>query len=292
MKLLKWLGIVLLVVIGLVIVLVGGLYAFGLSKRSSPRAVEVDVVPVPDDSTSIAEGHRLSTMYGCRECHGQRLEGNVLVDDPVLGRLIAPHIAPGQGSVTADYTVKDWVRAIRHGIARDGRAMIIMPSSAYNGVAREDLGNLLASITRAEPIDHVVEEKTQLRLAMVLLGAGVFPFEKDQIADHEAQARAKPAPADSAEYGEYLSLMCRACHGKDLAGTADGPDVTPPLTRGSAFDTYDEAAFGHMLDTGVTPNGRTLDNEKMPWKAFTVMNADERHGLWAYLKTVSAPVSK
>lgn len=291
MKLLKWLGIVLVVVIGLVIVLAGGLYAFGMSKRSSPRAVEVDVVPVPDDSASIAEGRRLSMMYGCRECHGLQLEGKVLVDDPLLGRLIAPHIAPGQGSVTADYSMEDWVRAIRHGIARDGRAMIIMPSSAYHGVAREDLGNLLAYVTREEPTDHVVEEKTQLRLAMVLLGAGVFPFESNLIEDHKAPARAKPAPADSAEYGEYLSLMCRACHGKDLLGTSDGPNSTPPLARGSVFDTYDEAAFGRMLDTGATPNGRTLDPEAMPWKAFSVMNADERHALWAYLKTVSPPVA-
>jgi hypothetical protein len=62
----------------------------------------------------------------------------------------------------------------------------------------------------------------------------------------------------------------------------------PPLVRGSALDTYDETAFGRLLDTGVAANGRTLDNALMPWRALGVMTPTERHALWAYLKTVAA----
>jgi mono/diheme cytochrome c family protein len=284
-RLLKWLGILVVAVVALVVVAAGVLFAVGANRIANPRAVEVDGIPVPTDSASIAEGRRLSTLFGCRECHGERLEGKSLVNDPVLGHLVSPHIAPGEGSVTAGYTETDWVRALRNGIARNGRALIIMPADQYTHAAREDLGPLIAYLMRAEPVDHV-PPKTALRLATILIGAGAFPLEPNLI-DHGKPAPQKPAPEDTMAFGSYMSLTCRACHGQDLMGSAEFGG--PPLGRGSVLDTYDEAAFGRMLDTGVTPNGRTLDPAKMPWRALGVLTPAERHAVWSYLKTVTAP---
>jgi mono/diheme cytochrome c family protein len=279
--------LLILALVGLIVVAAGVLFAVGTNRIANPRAVEADSIAVPTDSASIAEGRRLSTLFGCRECHGERLEGKSLVDDPVLGRLVSPHIAPGEGSVTAGYSEADWVRALRHGIAGDGRALVVMPADQYSQVAREDLGALIAYLMRAEPVDHVAP-KTELRLGMSLIGAGVFPLEHSLI-DHGKPAPQKPAPEDTLALGNYLALTCRGCHGRDLVGSAEFGG--PPLVRGSAFDTYDESAFGRMLDTGVAANGRTLDLAKMPWRALGVMTPAERHAVWAYLKTLAAPVA-
>ncbi len=285
MRVLRWLGAGVLAVVGLAVVAAGVLSAVGMNRIANPRTVEVEAISVPADSASIAEGRRLSTLFGCRECHGERLEGKTLVDDPLLGHLVSPHIAPGQGSATAGYTEADWTRVLRNGIARDGRALIIMPADIYSHVAREDLGALIAYLMRAEPVDHVAEE-TRLRLATVLIGAGAFPLEPDLI-DQGKPAPRKPAPEDTIAFGSYLALTCRSCHGQELTG--DPEFGGPPLVRGSAFDTYDEIAFGRLLDTGVAANGRALDPAKMPWPALSVMTSKERHALWAYLKTVAAP---
>jgi mono/diheme cytochrome c family protein len=278
------LGILIIAVVGLAVVTAGVLFAVGTNRIAKPHAVAVEAIPIPSDSASIAEGRRLTTLFGCRECHGERLEGKTLVDDPMLGHLVSPHIAPGEGSVTAGYAEEDWIRVLRNGIAKDGRALIIMPADQYSHAAREDVGSLVAYLMRAEPVDHV-PPKTALRLVTALIGAGVFPLEPDLI-DHEQPAPRKPAQEDTTAFGDYLALTCRGCHGQDLMGDAEFGG--PPLARGSAFDTYDEVAFGRLLDTGLTPNGRTLDPAKMPWRALGVMTPVERHAVWAFLKTVEA----
>src|SRR3972149_3435384 len=39
--------------------------------------------------------HLVHARYGCVECHGQNFGGGVMVDDPMLGRLLGPNISAG-----------------------------------------------------------------------------------------------------------------------------------------------------------------------------------------------------
>ena len=285
MKWLRWIGIVLAGLVGLVVI--SGLVLFFLGGRKLGRTVTAEPHPIaiPDDSLSIAEGARYARIFACADCHGARLEGTVMIDDPVLGRVVAPHIAPGEGSVTAGFETADWLRAIRHGIGGDGRPLVIMPATYYvKLLSEEDLARIIAYVRQAEPVDHH-PGKTSLRLAQVLLGAGVFPFEYDQI-DHAMPAPPKPAAGDTLAVGMYIGGICRACHGENLMGDEEAGGT--PIARGGLIEAYDERSFVALFRTGRTPGGRMIDSTRMPWHTLGAMNDAELDAVWRYVRSVPA----
>ena len=88
--------------------------------------------------------------------------------------------------------------------------------------------------------------------------------------DDEAPRPPEPEPGVTAEYGEYLAFMCALCHGESLFGGSapgDEPDalLAPNITPGGGPGRWSEDGFISALRTGVTPDGRVLDNESMPW---------------------------
>ena len=94
----------------------------------------------------------------------------------------------------------------------------------------------------------------------------------------------EPVREVGVEYGRYLAITCRGCHGPDLTGVADpefgGPDITPGGVI--AGWTYDD--FATAMRTGRTPDGRTLDAERMPWTALGHMTDDELTSVWQYIQ--------
>lgn len=287
MKWLRWIGIFLVAVVALVAIIAFTLYTLGGRKLARKVSVTLGPIEIPTDSTSIAEGRRYVKIFLCVDCHGSRLEGRVLVDDPVFGRLVPPHIAPGAGSVTANFTAEDWIRAIRHGVGGDGRPLVVMPSSDYNGaLSATDLANIVAYLQHADPVDNT-PPRTQLKLAQVMLGAGAFRFEFDQI-DHSKPAPPKPSAEDTLGTGKYFARICQGCHGESLMGGQDPDMGGPPLAQGGVLEAYDEERFIRVFRTGVAQNGRNLDAERMPWKFLGAMTEPELHAVWTYIRTVPA----
>ncbi|MGH7726298.1 MAG: c-type cytochrome [Candidatus Eiseniibacteriota bacterium] len=283
MKLLRRIGIALGVLVVLIVVAAIVLYMIGGNTLRQKHTQDVAGIDIPDDSLSIAEGRRYAQMFACTVCHDAQLQGSVMIDDPVFGRMVAPHIGPGAGSVTASYEPEDWVRAIRHGIGSNGRPLVIMPSSYYTRLmAPEDLGRIVAAIRNGQAVDHD-PGKSSLRLAQVLLGAGVFKTEYASI-DHAADPPAKPDPTDTLGTGRYVGGICTVCHGPTLMGNKEFGG--PPLVRGSVMDTYDEEAFRNLFRTGQARNGRKLDEEAMPWKELGQMTEGEMHAVWTWIRTV------
>jgi mono/diheme cytochrome c family protein len=291
MKVLRWIGIVLVSLVALIGI--AGFVLFTIGGQKLARKLQVDVHPVsiPSDSASIAEGERYTRIFLCVDCHGDRLQGQLMFEDPVLGRLTTPHISPGQGSVTADYTDEDWVRAIRHGVGAGGRPLVVMPSKDYNKfLSGPDLANIVAYLKQAEPIDHEAD-KMELKLAQALIGAGVFPVEYDHI-DHTIVAAPKPAVTDTLALGAYFGHICQGCHGADLMGSDDPQMGGPALARGGVMESYDLRSFIHLFRTGEAQNGRVLERTNMPWKPLGAMNDEELTAVWTYLRSVPATTKK
>lgn len=285
MKWLRRIGIVLAGLVALVVVTLVVLFFVG--GRRMGRVVTAEAMPlaIESDSLSLAEGARLARIYGCRTCHGARLEGAVMIDDPVLGRVVAPHIAPGAGSVTTDFDDADWVRAIRHGIGGDGRPLLIMPATDFVKIlSAEDLADIIAYVRHGEPVDHD-PGRSALRLGQVLLGAGMFWFEYDRI-DHSTPPATKPAADDTLAFGRYLGGICRTCHGENLMGNEEFGGT--PLARGGLLEAYDEQSFAAFFRSGRTPGGRMIDSLKMPWHELGAMNEAEMAAVWRYLRSVPA----
>jgi hypothetical protein len=102
--------------------------------------VEAATIVIPSDAASIERGRQLVTAGRCRDCHGQSLAGKVSLDEPGIGRIYASNLTSGQGGVGQTYSDTDWVRAIRHGVAPDGRSLVVTPAQFYYYLSDDDLG--------------------------------------------------------------------------------------------------------------------------------------------------------
>lgn len=295
MKIVKWSiysigGLVLMAVIFLTVI-----YSISESHRNKIYDIPAEALSIPvNDETAIRNGEHVATIRGCIDCHGSKLEGGVFIEDPVVGLLIASNLTSGMGGIGSDYNNEDWVRAIRHGVRKDGKSVIFMPSHEYNQIDRKDLSDLIAYIKSLPPADNELPE-TRIGLpyrAMYLLSGDIHLFPA-RIIDHSLPI---PEPVENrspVELGEYLAATCTGCHGAGFSGgTIPGVPPNWPaatnLTSSGPLNSYSADDFINTMRTGVTPDGRELNNEFMPWGVFGKMTDDELAGLFNYLQSLPA----
>ena len=281
----KWIG---LGIGGLLVLLL--LVAFGLSWRAGSHLNRIfDITPealfIPPDADAIAEGQRLVAIY-CADCHSDDLGGADFFNDPTLAVVDAPNLTRGQGGVGAQLTDADWVRAIRHGVGHDGHPLFIMPSRNFYSFSDEDLGQIIAYLKQAPPVDHAANDRSTTLLGRVLLAVGVFGDLIDaEIIDHTAARPVAPPPGVTVEYGKYLAdtFGCRTCHGPQLAGGKDPDPNAPPgpnLTPDGKLGTWDEQTFLTTI--------RTRQSEWMPFERLKHMTDEELKAIWLYLQSLPA----
>src|SRR5258705_13743005 len=114
-KILKWIGIVLGSLVGLLVLAFVVLYIIGSVKWSRMHGkydVPVETITIPTDEASIARGERIATLNLCRICHTAALSGQS-VSVPCLLTFGIPNLTSGVGGVGATNTDEDWVRADR-----------------------------------------------------------------------------------------------------------------------------------------------------------------------------------
>jgi len=295
-KILKWIGIVLVGLVGLVLVVALIGYFAGRSKLTRAYEYTPETLAVSSGAEAEARGQYLVEHWMlCADCHGPGLGGGEFIDDPMLGLLDAPNLTSGEGGIGGAYKDADWVRALRHGIRPNGEVLVIMPAQEYTHVDAGELGDIVAYLKSLPPVDNQTRPRALGPIALVLLGLGVIP-ETDllpaTVIDHSALPPVAPARAVTVEYGEYRANTCRGCHGPNLAGTpADpqfGSDAIPNLTPGGELLAWTEQDFITTLQTGVTPLGHELDPVMMPWPGIGSADVDELQALWLYLTSLPA----
>jgi mono/diheme cytochrome c family protein len=291
-RVLKWIGIGLVGLIG--VVLLVALTGYVASERRLDRVYEVAVSPLdaPTDAASIEEGRRLTVIRGCIDCHGTDYGGQVLLEDPAIGYVYAANLTAGQGSATTGWSAEDWARAIRNGVAPDGRALLMMPSGEYSGLSDEEVGRMVAYLRTTPPVDRVLPASSAGPMARGLLVTNQLPLLLTaEVIDHDNLPPHSVVPEASVEYGAYQATTCTGCHGKDLGG---GPVPFSPPDRPQAANltpsgdlarwTLDD--FKTTLRTGVTPEGRQLDPRDMPWPLTSQMTDVELEALWLYFQSL------
>lgn len=290
-KALKWIGIVLGGLVGLLVLAAGVLYAVGSAQLNKTRDIQAESIPIPNDESALARGEHLMEVALCTECHGQDLSGDVIFDESGIGTVYAANIT-GLGATHSD---ADLVRAIRHGVGTDGRQLVVMPADLYINLSAEDLGAAIAYLKTVPPVENNLPEPELTLMGRVLLAAGmfgdVFPAE---VIDHNQPFPTMPEIGANIAYGEYLAAAtgCTSCHGENLAGGEFDPEAPPApnLTPGGELSHWSEAEFIQTMRTGVSPHGHELDPEFMPWEGFAKLRDDELKGLWMYLQSLP-PVS-
>jgi len=289
-KVLRRLGIGLGVVVLLVVVAAAGLHVAGGRKLARTYVVtpRPPAEPAPD-SALVARGQHVATALAkCAACHGDDFGGKVFIDDPALGRLAASNLTPG--GPTAQFTMADWDRAVRHGVRPDGRGLLVMPSDEFVHMSDADFAAVVAYLRQLPPVTRELPSTTLRFVGRALLATNQLPMIPAARIDHTAPVEA-PAPGVTREYGRYVAVVggCTGCHGATLAGGPYGEPGAPPAANltPTGIGSWTEADFRRALREGVRPNGSPI-SEKMPWKYTQHMTDDEIAALYLYVKSVPA----
>jgi len=295
-KILKWIGIVLGSLVGLLVLTFAVLYIIGSAKWNKLHGkyeVPVETITIPTDQASIGRGEHIATIRMCQHCHMDDLSGQT-AGAPVMVTLSVPNLTSGPGGVGTTNTDQDWVRAIRHGVGHDGRGLVLMPSAVWYYLSDDDLADLIAYLKSLPPVDNEQPETDLGPIGRVMLTLGQLPPEivpNVTVIDHSGPRPVTPEAGVTVEYGKYLGLTCTLCHGSNLNGQTirEGGNVYVALnlTRGGEVGFWSEEQFIATMRTGVTPGGHAL-KDFMPWKYFGQMTDDELKAVWLYLQSLPA----
>jgi mono/diheme cytochrome c family protein len=268
---------------------------FGYYKLYARQNNPVANIKVAGSAEQIARGMKLANL--CVACHASAgklpLDGNTrnVISNPPIGVLQSPNLTPGG-------PLKDWsdgeiVRAIREGIAKNGRPLLGMPTWSFRYMSEADAQALVAYLRSQPAVKRNVAARDLNLLAALAVGVGLAPSSVQAA----AQPFAAPVVGATEAYGRYAVAFagCRDCHGQNLNGgvaplglkflsaTPLGPSLLVSVAR------LDQTEFVTTMRTGVTPRGKVLPNETMPWKDFAAAySEDELKAMYMYLKGVNA----
>jgi mono/diheme cytochrome c family protein len=243
------------------------------------------------DSNSVARGRHVAEIV-CAGCHSP--DGNLplaggqenlfhIPNGPTFGVMVAPNLT--QAGVLAQYSDGQLARAIREGISRDGRPLVVMPSGQFHSMSDADLRAVIGFLRSQPAVAHAVPAHAYNLLGYGLLGAHMF---EDSVQPEIRDPVIAPAQDSSAAYGRYLVrlLGCRDCHGTDLHGGKKGqlPPIGPDLIAVVAAHSIPE--FDLALRRGVSArDGHALDPAQMPFATFSHASDLEVAALYRYLKS-------
>jgi len=263
----------------------GEIAAAGLVAEEAGRAAMERAVARGD--------HLVHTRYVCVECHGADFGGGVMIDDPMIGRLLGPNITAGEGGRTASFRPADWDRIVRHGIKPDGHPAF-MPSEDFQSMSDQELSDIVAYIRSRPTVDATVSPPAPGPLGRILLATGQIRLSADVIEDHFAAHLVEPPAAEASEaFGRHLAGVCTGCHNARLSGgpVAGGDPSWPPSSNLTTHEeglggwTFDD--FAATLRSGQRPDGTALLDPMATVVQYTSRMTDVELGaLWTYLRSL------
>lgn len=273
-RMLRWMGWGLGGLAAFALLVVAGAYAASEVMLRWPHRAETPALVASRDPGAVARGKRLATIMGCHDCHGAELTGRLFFDQMPLARLAGPNLS----RLLPHQSDGEVARAIRQGVAADGRTLWTMPSTAFSRLSDGETADLIAYL-RTFPAKGEAQRASQIgpvgRLGIL---AGKFKSEPQSIAEQNGVELVDLGPQHAE--GRSLARACIECHGRDLKGNdmARAPDL-------AIAGSYELADFETLLRTGVAAGGRRLGlmSETAPGR-FNAFTHEEIAALHAYLK--------
>lgn len=286
-KIMKWIGIVLGALIGLILISGIVLYFAGNSHFNKTYDFPASGIVAPTDAASIEYGrHRVETL--CADCHGEDLGGVIgWATVGPLATIDSANLTSGEGGIGQEFTTdEDYVRAIRHGVDPEGKPLYMPAVTAFQSLSDDDLSAIIAYLKTVPPVDRHTNGSQFSSLGKVIFAVGMFGKFPVEVVNHQNNVAA-PIAGATVEYGEYLVAIgdCRACHGQELAGGSyPDPAVTQPvpnLTPGGELGAWTEEQFIQVMRTGGA-----LNPELMPVKEIGKLTDDELKAIFMYLHSL------
>jgi mono/diheme cytochrome c family protein len=177
-----------------------------------PAALTYDGADAKDRAALLAHGERMGTILGCKQCHGETLQGqNVTANEPEYGDMWAPNIS----LLLASYSDADLDQVIRHGVPKDKREFWFMPSESFQYVSDADLAALIAWLRTVKPGGKAMPPIRRGPLFDKMVAAGEGGPAPQMIARFR-----KAEPVDLGEQnalGRYIAkTVCSECHNSEL----------------------------------------------------------------------------
>jgi len=243
-----------------------------------PMSVTAQAVPVPSGDEAVAAGRKLvHEVTVCTDCHGDQLQGKAYIDGFPMGHVVGPNLT----TLPASYEPIDWVRAIRHGVDKEGHAILMMPAHDYAKLTVADLGAMIAYLETLKPVDNDPGELTLGPIGKMLVNKGEWAYHANDV-DHDA-----PIPTEADDRGTYLATVsgCVGCHAGGV-GKSFGPgqprsaNITPHETDGIGTWSFDD--FRTAMTKGTRPDGQTLD-PMMPWRSYAEWPESDLRAVYDHL---------
>ncbi|CAJ92723.1 Cytochrome c553 [Cupriavidus necator] len=168
------------------------------------------------DTQQIERGRYLARIANCAACHtsegGKPFAGGLPIRTAV-GTVHSTNITPDAGSGIGAYTLAEFDRALRHGVARDGKRLYpAMPYPSYARMRAEDVAALyaylraeVAPVTQRNPAPQM---RWPFSMRSLLAAWNVLFVDDDPV-------RTDPARGAAWNRGAYLVQAvahCGACH--------------------------------------------------------------------------------
>lgn len=299
--LVKWPGMLISGLLSLLVLAVFGLVIF---EQFNFKAVQANrpLYPIQADMSpsGLARGKYLvENVMGCTgACHSPTGKSPFIgqMDDANLGPaeiyFNVPNLTPDQETGLGSWSDAEIARAIREGVDRDGRSMVIMPSYNYHILSDADMAAILGYLRNLPPTRNAIKPIGGNALGKVILASGVLI--PPSLGTPITASQTTP-PSGSPEYGAYLVSIagCRDCHQANLGGGSEpgGEMPAPNLTMGGDLAGWSSTDFLAAMHTGERPDG-TYVSTNMPYKEYGRMDDEDLLAIFKYIQSVPEISSK
>jgi mono/diheme cytochrome c family protein len=293
-RFLKWIGIILGVLVGLLVVVLAGLAVYGTLKFK-PTYANRPLYEISADTSpeGIARGKYLmeEAMLCAEACHspeGKPFQGmyEEINAGPISGVFATPNLTPDKETGLGDWSDAEIARAIREGVDKDGVGLIIMPAYNYNALSDSDVAAVIGYLRNLEPVRNEIPPLSLNIVGKVMLALGMLG--PSSVREPITSPQNVP-PAGTPEYGKYMVALgaCSDCHQANLAGGAlpfsePGSPLSANLTPAGEIDEWTEAQFIAAVREGKHPGGGNLHDEMPRYQ----MIDEDLKAIFTYLKTL------
>jgi mono/diheme cytochrome c family protein len=277
----KWLKRILVVLLTIVVAAALVLYVGSNRIINRSHAFQPHAIAAATDSASLARGEHLARLLACFSCHGDSLEGKVLVDEPLMARVVTPNV-PAKLETLTD---AEFAGFLRTGVRKDGKSPFLMPPPGMYHLSDPDLAALLGYLRTLPRVGdtHSATSIGPIGRFAVMIGE----IETSALAMDSTMERVGQDPAHATtRQGEYIArLICADCHGPKLTGD---PETRSPGLSGVLG--YSPEQFVTLLRTGTPRDAATtltLMGEAIRGELHYLTD-DEIDAVYTYLKALPA----
>lgn len=276
MKVLRFTGYALAVLLGLVLLAALGLYIASERALRTPAQATASHLSTPT-AAQRADAPRQLRVLGCLNCHGADLRGRLFFNEPGVAKLHAPNLT----RIAADASDAQLERAIRQGIGHTGKPLFVMPSQEYQFLTDGEVAALIEAIRRFPAGGGEMPPLQVGPLGRIGVVTGKFQTAPTLVAAYRVERLPDLGPR-LAHARHVVETNCTECHGPALHGKEVKPGtIAPDLAIALA---YDPDQFRTLLRTGTAVGNRPLtlmaEVARSDFHALTDAEIDDIH---AYL---------